>query len=306
VVRLAADGKRLSLLGRVSGTVLELDVTDAKSGKLAIKKTYAPWFEEKQLKRRLGEVVYRTDFGSSRMTCDTCHPDGHSGGIMFSKGQPIRIYRAPTLRGIRESPPYFTPAKLSSIRRTSRQVLARNRFFNPKPTKEETDEVTEFTGSVAVPPNPNLGPHGELPRALVLPDGARGDAMAGLALFESRGCASATCHPPPSFTADQVPATRGILHQLATPIALMLRPELQDLQTDYGQPAPSLLGVWDNFPLFLSGAGGNNLESDGTVVAKTPFALREVLENPAWARHGEGPSMTPAERNDLLAYLLTL
>jgi hypothetical protein len=89
-------------------------------------------------------------------------------------------------------------------------------------------------------------------------------------------------------------------------MALMLRPEQQDLTKNYGQPPPSLIGVWDQFPLFLSGAGGNELMPDQTIAAAKPFALRWILENPAWKKHSRVEALSPEELNDLLAYLMTL
>ena len=86
----------------------------------------------------------------------------------------------------------------------------------------------------------------------------------------------------------------------------MLRPELQDLEKNFGQPPPSLVGVWDQFPLFLSGAGGNEVQPDGTIAATKPDALRWMLENPAWKPHGSAEPLSEGELDDLLAYLYTL
>ncbi|MCK6551316.1 MtsA protein [Myxococcota bacterium] len=306
-VELGSSGGSLFVLSRFSGAIVELDTAKAKKGELRLVETYSPWIPPVQQDRRRGEVVYFTDLGDSRMTCDTCHPEGHVGGLLFSKGRPIRIYRGLGLRAIRTSPPYFTPSRLPSIRRTAQDVLARNRFQNPKPTEQEESSLTEYVGAIAGLPNPFVGKNGELPEALVLPDGRTGDAKAGLALFEGRaGCAQSACHPPPAFTGDDDPKTRGTLHVLGTPKAIPLRPELQDLAPEHGHPPPSLMGVWDTWPLFLSGAGGNELAPDGTIVPAQPFALRWALENPAWAGHLKGAVLSERERDDLLAYLMTL
>lgn len=304
---LRASGESLFVMSRFSGEVLELDTRHVRTKKLSIKNRWPAFANHPQEARRRGQVVYDTDLGNSRMTCDTCHPEGHSGGIMFSKGRPIRIYRAPTCRAIRESPPYFTPSRLPSIKRTIIDVLARNRFQNPPPTEEEVSSATEYVGSIAVPPNPFHEADGSLPAELLLPDGTRGRPVRGLALFEGKaGCATDRCHPPPHFTADQDPDTRGLLELLETPVALMLRPEQQDLEKNFGQPPPSLSGVWDQFPLFLSGAGGNEVQADGTIAATHPFALRWMLENPAWKKHTGEAALSAEEISDLLAYLMTL
>jgi hypothetical protein len=222
---------------------------------------------------------------------------------MFAKGRPIRIYRAPTCRGVRESPPYFTPTRLPSIRRTISDVLGRNRFENPVPTEEEISAATEYVGAIAGLPNPFVGLDGTFPESIELPGGGRGRPAPGARIFEGKGgCANVRCHPAPVFTADQSSATRGFLHQTGTPIALSLRPELQDLAKNYGQPPPSLTGVWDQFPLYLSGAGGNEVLPNGTIAATDLFPLRaSVLQ-----RHGGTAELDPWMVDDLLAYLLTL
>lgn len=295
------------LLSRYTGAVAEVDVRGAAQGRLRLVTVHAGPGPGPLVDRRVGEILYYSDLGNTGMTCDTCHPEGHSGGIMFTKGRPIRIYRGHTVRSIRESPPYFTPSRLPSIKRTMTDVLARNRFHNPDPTAQEIQRGTEFVGSIAAPPNPYYRKDGSLPEEVVFPDSRRGSPARGLALFEGKaGCAKRECHPPPHFTADQSPDTRGRLDQLGTPLALMLRPELQDLEKNFGQPPPSLVGVWDQFPLFLSGAGGNEVQPDGTIAATKPDALRWMLENPAWKPHGSATPLSEGELDDLLAYLYTL
>ena len=71
------------------------------------------------------------------MSCDSCHLEGHDEGILFEKTHPLRIYRSPTVRGTRETPPYFTPASTFSLAETSRIVGDRNRYMNPTLTESE-------------------------------------------------------------------------------------------------------------------------------------------------------------------------
>jgi hypothetical protein len=306
-LRLSKDKRSLFVLSRFSGEVLELDTTRAKTGLVDLI-LWPPWVGSTQLARRTGEIVYFTDLGNTRMSCDTCHPEGHVGGLLFSKGTPIRVYRAHSMRGARYSPPYFTPSKLPSIKEMARRVLSRNRFQNPPTSDDEANNLTEYVGAVVQPPNPFVGKLGELPSDLVLPDGAHGNPLRGLSLFEGKaGCTAESCHPPPHFTADQDPATRGRLMSVGTPMVVPLRTDLQDTSTDFGQPPPTLLSIWDMFPLFLSGAGGNEVEADGTVVAKERFVLRWMIEEAARSKqHGNAHELTVEEKNDLLAYLLTL
>jgi hypothetical protein len=76
----------------------------------------------------------------------------------------------------------------------------------------------------------------------------------------------------------------------------------------YDVPAPSLVGLWDNFPLLHSGAGGFDVDAETqTAVARHPFALRRVFALGVESRADGGMhELTEAEQNDLIAYLLML
>ena len=92
---------------------------------------------------------------------------------------------------------------------------------------------------------------------------------------------------------------------VGTPITLPLRPEQQDGDA-YLLPPPSLVGVWDNFPLLHGGAGGLEVTASGAIEARHPFALRHVLDLRGARPHGNVAALTAQDENDLLAYLLTL
>jgi cytochrome c peroxidase len=303
-VRLFDEGRRLAVLNRFTGTVSELDTTDADHGTLRVVATYAGPSMKAQTRRRLGEIAFFTDLGNSRMSCDACHLDGHDGGVLYEKSKPIHIYRVTSLRGVRETAPYFTPRLLPSLREASRIVLARNRFHNPNPTAEEIDTLTLYQETITPLPNPWVEADGRLPAELRLPDGRAGSPVAGMRLFAGKaGCIG--CHTPPQFTTDQDASTRGRLHDVGTPITLPLRLEQQDGDR-YLLPPPSLVGVWDAFPLLHSGAGGLEVTASGTVEARHPFALRDVLDRRDARPHGNVTALTAREEDDLLAYLLTL
>ena len=136
--------------------------------------------------RRLGEVLYFADLGRTAMSCDACHPAGHTGGLMFEKTQPLRLYRVPTVRGTRDNPPYFTPASTRSLAETAKVVGGRNRFHNPDPTEEEIDALTTYSAGVLTLPNPFLSEG--LPQALTLPNGQEGHPRAGAALVPAARC----------------------------------------------------------------------------------------------------------------------
>jgi len=302
-LRLAKGGKELVVLARFSGAIQAVDVSDPKAPKRGRRVELGGFLS--QPARRLGEIAYHTDLGNSRMTCDACHPGGSTGGILFTKGTPMRIYRSPTMRAVRDSAPYFTPSMLPTLRNMARDVLGRNRFYNPRPNREEIAALGHYTETIVTPPNPWVDPDGGLPRRMALPGGGVGDAVAGIGVFEASGCGS--CHPAPQFTTDQDEATRGRLHHAGTPLALPLRPEMQDMDKDPGWPPVSLVGVWNTFPLLSSGAGG--LEVDGDAVVPQPgLALRRVLQSPLadGVAHGAAARLEPKQRDDLIAYLLTL
>jgi mono/diheme cytochrome c family protein len=137
----------------------------------------------------------------------------------------------------------------------------------------------------------------------MLPDGRTGNPRAGLALFEGKaGCAA--CHPAPYFTLDQDVRTRGQYLSVTTPHLFPLRPELQD-GTYVGMPPPALIGAWDIFPMLSTGAAGLEVGGRGKLQVRNRFVLRDVLEN---YNHSPAPrvDLTPQERDDLLAYLMTL
>lgn len=300
---LAVAGNKLLVLNRFNGLIAEIDTTNTSS--LSITRTLPTVDLRTQPFRRLGEVIYRTDAGGTGITCDACHPDGKDGGLLYTKGDPAQIYRSPNIRGSEFTAPHFTPAKYDSLATSLRVVLMRARSGNPPITRQEIATLTEYVMAMPPPPNPYRGPRGELPRELRLPDGKRGDAVAGLALFEGKGgCSESTCHPPPHFSGDQDARTRGRFFDVGTPVMLPLRLEMQAFREEL-LPPTSLAGVWDNYPLLYSGAGG--FDTDGTIVfAKYKFALRRVLEMKGQKPHGNKEALTDKERDDLLAYLLTL
>lgn len=284
------DG-RAYVLNRFTGTVSVVDYKGAKRGRLEIERTLAAPDMGSQSKRREGEVVFTTDFGDSRMTCDTCHHEGHNAGTLFTKGNPMHIYRSPSLRSISETAPYFTPAKFPSLAKISHFVTARNRLQNLPPNTREVEALVEFQRALAPPPNPYLGQ-----KEIKLTGTRRGRPVKGANVFEAN-CAS--CHPPPMFTPDQDAETRGKTHETGE-VTIALRPEHQDA-TPYPVPVPTLVGVWDNHPLFHGGQVGSKVVDKRIV--PTRFALDEVLDK---ANHFDASGLTDAQRNDLLAYLLTL
>ena len=298
---LSADGQRLFVLERFTGTIAVLDVKDR--GK-------AVWLEQvkvmnplTQPTRRLGQILYYADLGRTAMSCDACHPDGHGEGVLFEKTNPLRIYRSTTVRGSRETPPYFTPASTESMGETAKIVGGRNRFHNPDPSATEIEALTLYTSLLPTLPNPFVGADGALQERLVLPDGRTGRPREGLALFEGVA-ACAGCHPAPQFTTDQDPKTRGRFIDVGTPRFMPLREAQQNTRFE-GFGTPALVGSWDVFPMLTTGLAGLSVRADGAVRVETRFPLRVAIEQ--WApRHGRADLLSEAQRDDLLAYVMSL
>lgn len=300
---LSRDGKTLWVLDRFTGTLARVDVTHAAQGKAAWKDQLQVVDVLGQRTRRLGQVLYYADLGRTAMSCDACHIEGHGEGVLFEKSRPLRIYRSTTVRGSRETPPYFTPASTHSMGETAKVVGGRNRFHNPDPINEEIDALTAFASTIPTLPNPFVGPDGAPVELLRLPDGKEGHPRRGLALFEGKaGCA--TCHPAPQFTLDQDLATRARYLDVGTPHAMPLREPLQNTHFE-GFATPPLVGAWDTFPMLTTGLAGLTVEPTGQVRVDARFCLRVAVEK--WAgTHGHADLLSAEEKDDLLAYVMSL
>lgn len=300
-VWLSPSGALLVVLERFTGTLSLIDTT--RPGRAEWRKQLPITDVLRQRTRRLGQVLYFADLGRTAMSCDACHLEGHGEGVLFEKTSPLRIYRSTTVRGSRETPPYFTPASTRSMGETARVVGGRNRFHNPDPSDEEVEALTLFASLLPTPPNPFVGHDGAPPAELRLPDGRVGHPRRGLALFEGKaGCAS--CHPAPLYTLDQDPQTRGRFLDVGTPRFMPLRAPLQDTRFE-GFGTPSLVGSWDVFPMLTTGLAGLEVRADGSVRVNERFALRVAVER--WApTHGRADLLTAEERDDLLAFVMSL
>lgn len=296
---LALDGHgALFALDRLSGTLARFQTSPFK----LVEQT--PLFDVlEQPQRRAGQIVYYTDVGRTGMSCDTCHVDGHVGGLLFSKTRPIRLYRATSIRGSRETPPYFIPASEQSLLGTASFVGDRNRYQNPPLNPSEIAALALFTSEIPTPPNPFVAADGAPPASLTLPDGAVGNPRAGVDLFFGKARCQG-CHPGPLFTTDQSPTTRGRYLAVGMPAHFPLRPQFQD-GVKPEAPAQSLNGLWDLFPLTTTGVAGFSAKDDKLVVGSR-FPLRALLERRGDIPHGNLAVLSPGELNDLLAFLLTL
>lgn len=298
---LSGDGAQLYVLDRFTATVAVLeDVQTAhpRMGRqIPLEQSIGP------RERRLGQVLYFSDMGQSSMSCDSCHLEGHDEGIFFEKTHPLRIYRSPTVRGTRETPPYFTPASTFSLAQTSRMVGDRNRYLNPTLTESEVRQLTLFSATVTNLPNPYRGADGAPLASVPLPGGGTGRPRAGMTLFDGKGdCVR--CHPPPLFTTDQELSTRGHFLDVGTPRVFPLRVEAQE-GVFRGVGVPSLVGAWDVFPMLTTGLAGFR-EEGGRAVVSDRVPLRAMIDRYSAPPHGNAAALDAQEKSDLLAYLLTL
>jgi len=298
---LSASATTLYVLDRFTATVAVVDDLRTDRPRLARQIALEPGPGPRE--RRLGQVLYFADMGRSGMSCDTCHPEGHDEGILFEKTHPMRIYRSPTVRGTRETPPYFTPASTFSLGETARVVGDRNRYMNPTLTESEVRQLALFSATVTTLPNPYRGADGAPPSTLDIPGGGTGRPLEGQKLFEGKAdCVR--CHPPPLFTTDQDLSTRNHFIDVGTPRAFPLRPG--DQETVFrGVGVPSLVGAWDVFPMLTTGLAGFR-EENGRAVAVDRMPLRAMIDRYCVPPHGNAASLDARERADLLAYLLTL
>ena len=298
---LSASAAQLYVLDRFTATVAVVEDVRTDRPRVARQIALEPSIGPRE--RRLGQVLYYADMGRSGMSCDSCHLEGHDEGILFEKTHPLRIYRSPTVRGTRETPPYFTPASTFSLAETARMVGDRNRYMNPTLTESEVRQLTLFSATVTNLPNPYRGADGAPPVTLGLPGGGTGRPLEGRRLFDGKAdCVR--CHPPPLFTTDQEPSTRGHFIDVHTPRAFPLR--TADQETVFrGVGIPSLVGAWDVFPMLTTGLAGFR-EENGRAVPSDRVPLRAMIDRYSAPPHGNATALDAQEKADLLAYLLTL
>jgi len=253
--------------------------------------------------RRRGQVLYFADVGRTGMSCDVCHLEGHGEGVFYTKTHMERIWRSPTVRGVRDTPPYFNPPGHPTLEDTVGYVGSNNRLQNPPMSPEEIRLLSLYTRAYTTLSNPWRSATGGLLPSVPLDGGRKGDPVHGWRIFEVR-CAS--CHPPPLFSTDQDAPTRARFGKVGTPESLPLRAEQQDLSFDRRTP-PSLVGAWDVWPMLLSGAAGFGVSPAGDALELRDRApIRAVLERYSPKAHGDAMELDPEARADLEAFVNSL
>ena len=293
-------GGRLLVLERFTGKVTELNVS---SDVPVVVRSWALFDALVQRERRLGQVLYFADMGRTGMSCDACHLEGHSEGVFFTKTGMMRLWKSSTVRGVRDTPPYFNPPGHATLEDTASYVGSRNRLQNPPMSEQETAFLTSYLKGITVPPNPFRARDGGLLASLPLEGGRSGSPSKGRLIFQGR-CAG--CHPAPLFSTDQDESTRRRFMKVGTPMALAIRVDEQDTTFVHRTP-PSLVGAWDNWPMLVAGSAGFSVSSEGPFLEATDHsALRAVLERYSPPSHGDAMALSPEQRADLEAYLMSL
>ncbi len=338
-------GGRGWVVGQFTNAVITLDASLPPTFVASVAVFDQAAFAER--KRRLGQIDFFTDLRNSNVSCATCHiDDGQDGIIHEADVVGPRLRRVLSVRNTRDVPPLLQDQLVPDLRAFADLVVHLERDIPDSKTcipctnigclfdscsltsNLDMDANTVYLEDVAFFPNPNLEPDGRLSRAVELPDGGTGDAIAGKAVFDSLNCAN--CHPGPLYTIDQFQQTtinpgdliRGIrMRDVGTPVHQSVRDMCQDDTrpvpkqgafcvggtnaglscTDHAQcpggacegvcvggtndggpcftdaecpggppsnPArcghdgfgvPILRGIWDSFPLLMSGAAGMSI-----------------------------------------------
>ena len=237
------------------------------------------------------------------MSCDSCHLEGHDEGILFEKTHPLRIYRSPTVRGTRETPPYFTPASTFSLAETARIVGDRNRYMNPTLTESEVRQLTLFSATVTTLPNPYRGPDGAPPASLALPGGGTGRPPEGRRLFEGK----ADCVRLPSAAAlhhRPGPLDPRSLHRRGHAAGVSSANRRSGNGVPWGGCALAG-GRLGRLPDAHHRAG--RVPRGGRPRGPLgPVPLRAMIDRYCAPPHGNAAALDAREKDDSLAYLLTL
>lgn len=295
-IALAPDGDTLWVVNQFTTSIATLDVSPPSPAAITVAATRsfpgAFGADTEQRDRRLGQIEFFTDLKKTNVSCATCHIDDHQDGVFFEADvQGPRLRRVLSVRGTRDFPPLLQDQLLPDLVAFTDVVVHVERggpictpctelngsfacFPGPEGTctmtsNLETQQNTLYAKGVTFFPNPNLAADGSLSTAVPLPGGGTGDAVRGETVFEQLACA--TCHPEPLFTVDQFRvfnlngfgAIQSVrMREAGTPVRIPLRARCQDANRPTGADGsvgfgvPTLRGIWDTFPLLMSGAAG--------------------------------------------------
>jgi YVTN family beta-propeller protein len=268
----APDGSTLYVANYLADAVQVVDARDAK----LVRTIELGGPEEVSLARR-GEALFHDATRSFNQwySCNTCHPDGHTGGLDFdtlndgwqdlSTAHARSRKKVPTLRRVAETGPWTWHGWQDSLDDAMVESFTKS-MQGKKPSAEDVEAIVAFLGTLDFPRNPNLPPDGTLSES----------ARRGEEVFRSSKAACVSCHGGPEFT-------DGEVHVVGLE-------ERGDVYKGYNPP--SLRGLYDKDPYLHDGRAAD---------------LREALtkwHNPEDVT-GLG-ELSPGELDDLIAYLKTL
>jgi DNA-binding beta-propeller fold protein YncE len=292
---LSEDADSLYVINQFTTSVATLDVSPADPAQIAVTATAsfpgAFGTDTAQRDRRLGQIEFFTDVKRTTVSCASCHIDDHQDGVFFEADVAgPRLRRVLSVRGTRDFPPLLQDQLLPDLVAFTDIVVHVERggpicipcteafgsflcFPGPEGTctltsNSENQQNALYAKAITFFPNPNLNPDGSLSAAVPLPGGGTGNAVRGATVFAQLGCPS--CHPAPLFTIDQFRVFNPVgfsvqplrMREVGTPVLIPLREKCQDATRPLGVDGssgfgvPTLRGIWDTFPLLVSGAAG--------------------------------------------------
>jgi DNA-binding beta-propeller fold protein YncE len=307
-IAISEDRNTLWVVNQFTTSVATLDVSPPAASAIAVTATTsfpgAFGADNEQRDRRLGQIEFFTDLKKTNVSCATCHIDDHQDGVFFEADVAgPRLRRVLSVRGTRDTPPLLQDQLLPDLVAFTDIVVHVERggpvcqpctelggsfFCFPAPeatctmtSNTENQDNTLYAKAITFFPNPNLNPDGSFSTSVALPGGGTGDAVRGEAVFQGLACAR--CHPEPLFTLDQfrvfnpsgfssIQSVR--MRDTGTPVLIPLRTRCQDGNRPTGADGssgfgvPTLRGIWDTFPLLLSGSAG--LQSVGSQPTFSP------------------------------------
>ena len=294
-IALSDDTNTLYVVNQFTTSVSQLDVSPIDPNLIAIAGTTsfpgAFGADTPQRDRRLGQIEFFTDVKKTGISCATCHIDDHQDGVFFEADvRGPRLRRVLSVRGTRDFLPLLQDQLVPDLLSFTDLVVHAERGGtlpcvpclevggNPfcfgsggsectLTSDSENQQNALYAKAITFFPNPNLNTDGSFSTAVPLPGGSTGDARRGAEVFDQLACQS--CHPEPLFTIDQL---RGFelsglgqpvrMRDVATPVFIPLRTRCQDGQRptgidgSSGFTVPTLRGIWDTFPLLVSGSAG--------------------------------------------------
>jgi hypothetical protein len=292
---LSEDANTLYVVNQFTTSLATLDVSPADPALIAVTETTsfpgAFGVDAAQRDRRLGQIEFFTDVKRTAVSCASCHIDDHQDGVFFEADVAgPRLRRVLSVRGTRDFPPLLQDQLLPDLVAFTDIVVHVERggpicipcteafgsflcFPAPEGTctltsNSENQQNALYAKAITFFPNPNLNPDGSLSTAVPLQGGGTGSAVRGAAVFAQLGCPS--CHPAPLLTIDQFRVFNPVgfsvqplrMREVGTPVLIPLREKCQDATRPLGVDGssgfgvPTLRGIWDTFPLLVSGSAG--------------------------------------------------